>query len=466
MKKQFSLLITLGFLNLILFSGVFKLLQNEHIYHSTLGVFSKNYERIGGWDNFEITKKSIPFLEITNDHFTNWDAGIYKCISEKMYLVEQDCYGTVRAAFFPLFPILWKTTKSTPLGISIINYLLFVVSIAVLALIILKTSLPNTLIIYSILITLPCTIIYFIPYSEALFMFTMTIACIGILKKKYWIFFLGCFLLAMVRPATVFVISAIILTEILVLFMKKDAKLFIKELLLKSLPFILGYFCAIFIQFLSSGNWLAMIDAQKNWAGKIQPFAVISDWSIEGFALSLFSIFFVCIPLIVGGIRLLVKWSKKEPTSYISKVANYNIEYLVVISALYLIGIFVFTLITSGGNLHSFFRFTLNSPLFYIIVLAFLNQAFTSQIKMHLTFFAISAISLIVFLQFVDYGGDRANFSYFGLYMFMATTLFLITIKIIPQPIKISMAILIITLTTIWNTYLLNAFFSNGWIFT
>ncbi|MFA4864076.1 MAG: hypothetical protein WC605_09935, partial [Bacteroidales bacterium] len=145
---------------------------------------------------------------------------------------------------------------------------------------------------------------------------------------------------------------------------------------------------------------------------------------------------------------------------------NYDIGYLLLISVFYLIGIFAFTLITSGGNLHSFFRFTLASPFFYIALLFFLNYLYEKPVKLFFSIFIILNVLLILFLNFEDYGGGRMQFSFFGLYMFIATGLFLIIKKIISQPIQIVIIIALIILNTIWNTYLLNVFFSNGWIFT
>ncbi|MFH1297042.1 MAG: hypothetical protein ABIJ04_07195 [Bacteroidota bacterium] len=466
MKKQFTYLISIGILNFFLFGGVFKLLQNDKIYHNTLGVISENYERIGGWDNYEIKKTSKPFLQIKNDNFETWDAGIYKCISERMYKTENECYGKVRAAFFPLFPILWKITNSTPIGISIINYFLFIISIAFLVMFLLKTTIPNKLVTYSILITLPSTIIYYIPYTEALFLFTMTVAAIGIIKKKYWMFVVGSFLLSMVRPATVFILVAIMLAELIILIKNRNYRLLINEIIFKSLPFLIGYFCAIFIQYLYSDSWTALIEAQKYWAGEVRLIKGITDWSVEGFGLSSFAIFFVCLPVMLFVLFLFIKWNKIAIREFILKIKNYNIEYLFLISIFYLMGIFIFTLITSGGNLHSFFRFTLASPLFYIAVLALLNYLFEKPVKIFVLLFIILNLFLILFLNFVDYGGGRMQFSFFGLYMFIVTGLFIIIKNIISQPTQIVIMLVLIVLNTIWNAYLLNTFFSNGWIFT
>ncbi len=466
MKKQFIFLIGIGILNFFLFVGVFKLLQNEEVYLNTLGPVSENYERTGSWSDYQIIRTKKPFLPIENENFERWDAAIYKCISKRMYTPEHACFGNVRAAFFPLFPVLWKVTNSSAIGISMINYFLFIASIAGLILFILRASLPDKMIFFSLLITLPSVIIFYIPYTEALFLFTFALAAIGLMKRKYWIFFAGCFLMATVRPATIFVLFAIALTEILILFIKKDYRSFTKEMILKSAPFISGYFCAIFIQYLYSGTWSAMINAQKNWAGGFQSIVGISDWSVEGFGLSSFSIFFVCLPVVVYPIYLLVQWKKKPTKDTVLRIPNYNIQYLLSVSVFYLIGIFIFTLLTSGGNLHSFFRFTLTSPMFYIVVLVFLNYLFKNSVRTPLLVYGLISVLLFLFLNSVEYGPDRINFSFLGLYIFIFTGLFLIVNKILSQPVKITIALVLVLSSTVWNAYLLNAFFSNGWIFT
>ena len=466
MRKQLTYLISIGILNLLLFASLFCLFQNDSFYKHTLGLFSENYERIGGWDNFEIKKTAKPFLPITNSNFETWDADIYRCISERMYKSEIEHYGQVRGAFFPLFPLIWKLTNSSPIGISLINYFLFVLSISLLITYLLETSLPKKLFTFAVLITMPSTVIYYIPYTEALFLFTMTIASIGVIQKKYWLYFVGCFLLAMVRPATIFVFLAIILAEVIVFINTKNLSLFIKDISNKSLPFISGYFIAIFIQFLYSGSWMTFLDAQKKWEGGIQLIKGISDWSVEGFGLTTAAIFFVCVPAILFLLFFAIKKNKMSNGGKILELNNSGTEYLLLISIFYLIGIFVFTIITSGGNLHSFFRFTLTSPPFYIALIFLLNYLNEKSAQYFIyIFIALMAIT-ILFLNLVDYGGGRIQFSFFGLYMFIATGLFLILKNRLSQPLQLTIASMLIFLNIVWNTYLLNVFFSNAWIFT
>lgn len=466
MKKQLILFISIGVLYFLCFSGVFQALQQEQIYHATLGLVSENYERVGSWDHSEIRKVSKPFVRVQSNQFETWDAAIYKCISERMYRNEIACYGTVRGAFFPLFPLLWKAIHATSLGISILNYFLFILSVALLGGAILKTSSSNHACIYLLLISLPSTVIFSIPYTEALFILTFTLAAIGLLRKKYWVFFIGCFLLAMVRPATVFVLAAIIAAEVFVLLKTRNYRLFVKQLILKTAPFAVGYSCTFFIQYLSSGSWKTMVEAQKHWSGGLQPVAGISDWSVEGFALSSFAIFFVCIPLILVVGYVLIRWNSRTIKEYTLAVTTYDSEYLFIVSSSYLIGIFVFILMAAGGNLHSFFRFTLASPPFYIVVMTLLNYLSRHSPKKVLAVFAAMAILLSFFLYVVEYGGERMSFSFVGLYLFIATSLFLLIMRHIPPKINTALALVLVLLNTVWNAYLLNAFLSNGWVFT
>jgi hypothetical protein len=465
MKNQFLVLFCIGVLNILLFFGVFKLFQNDKFYSHTLGIVSQNYERTGDWKNFEIKRTTKPFVEIKNENYVTWDAAIFKSISERMYISEKEHYGQVRAAFFPLFPILWKFTHSSPLVISIINYLIFIISIAFLVLFLLNTSLDNKLIAFAIFITFPSAIIYYIPYSESLFLFTMMLATIGIIKKKYWIYFIGCALLAMVRPATVFVLFAIFFAEFLIFLTQKNFRSFIKEATVKSSPFILGYICTIVIQYLYSGSWRALLDAIKYWHPVVS-YRHFSDWSVEGFGLSVFAIFFICLPSIAFLLSLFLFKGKSFVSDYLGKLKNYKNEYLFIISVNYFIGIFLFTLIKQGFDFHSFSRYILASPLLYIAVLTLLNFFINRPTKVIGIIYHVLTIAVILFLSMIEYGGDKIQFSFFGLYLFILTGFYLVFKRLIPQSLQISFAFLLVLLNTVWNTYLLNVFFSNGWLFT
>jgi len=464
MKNQFTFLTGLGILCFLLFAGVFRFFQNDYLYHHTLGRISSNYEWSQTGKNYEIIKVSKPFKEVNNTNLETWDAVIYKCISDRMYVIERACYGMVRAAFFPLFPGLWKALHCTSIGISVINYFIFIASLAWLFTLLVPARMPGQALDYIILATLPSSVFFLIPYTEALFMLTMTIVAAGIIKKKYLIFFAGSFLLAMVRPATVFIYLAIMCAELVLMIKNKSYINSLKEMLFKSLPFLAGYFLSVFIQYMYSGSWTSMIEAQKYWGGKIENIGTISDWSVEGFGMSVFSLFFICIPLLIYISKMLVKTLNK------GQVFKLHPEepdgYLFLVSSFYLVGIFIFTLITSGGNLRSFSRFTLASPAFFIVVLISLKYLFHAPPRLPMIIYGLCTLLSLFFIFSVEYGGSRVDYSFAGYYMFIATGLFVLINRVMPTHSKIPAAIIIVLLNTVWNTYLLNAFLSKGWTFT
>jgi hypothetical protein len=122
-------------------------------------------------------------------------------------------------------------------------------------------------------------------------------------------------------------------------------------------------------------------------------------------------------------------------------------------------------LLTSGGNLHSFFRFTLCSPLFYVLLLALINR--TSNIKaLHLRIaLCISTLLFLLLLYTIEYGGNRFNFSFFGPLVYIAYFAFLST-PVRTSALRIISLLILVGCSIVWNSYLLNILLSNGYIFT
>ncbi len=460
-KRPLLLLIGVGVLNLILFLSVFNLLQNEQIYHHTLGEISYNYDRIGGWGNYEINKVKVPFAELKNENYLQWDAPIYHCISKRMYTVEEDCYGKVRAAFFPLFPLLWKITNASPIAISAINYFLFVISVALLVFHLLKTKVLSKLIVFWVLISLPSTTSYYLPYTEALFIFTMTIAVVGLLKNKYWLYFIGMMLLAMVRPATVFVLFAILAVELFLLFKGRSFKHTVNQVVNNAFPLVLGFAGAIFIQYLSSGSWTILFDAGSHWAGFRNFADGFTDWSVEGFGLSAFALFYVVLPCIGFVAYSFFMLGNKR-----NRMGGLNLsDYLLFIAVFYFLGITAFSFWSKGADLHSLSRFILASPLFYLVVILLLNKVATIPTSALVMAYSLLTLAAVCFLYLVEYGGDRFQFPFAGMYLFVITGFFLLLYHKWPRQIRVAVPVILILLNTVWNTYLLNVYLNNAWIF-
>ena len=107
--------------------------------------------------------------------------------------------------------------------------------------------------------------VYYLPYAESLFTLTLAIASWGLVKKKYWIFFIGAYAFAMTRPAVLIFIFAIIGADLRYLFVHRNFNYFFKEVALKALPFALGYFTVTLILYVYCGSWTAYFDARTFW---------------------------------------------------------------------------------------------------------------------------------------------------------------------------------------------------------
>ncbi len=154
---------------------------------------------------------------------------------------------------------------------------------------------------------------------------------------------------------------------------------------------------------------------------------------------------------------------------YLHSGKNVNIDsntFLFLISVFYLAGIFIFTLLTSGGNMHSFFRFTLASPPFYIVAILIFNSFTDKSYSKSLIVTFISIFLLILFLHFTTFGGSRFGFSFWGMYLFIVNYLYFIFRGKLNKKSQVLLLVSLVLMNLIWNTYMLNIFFSNGWIFT
>jgi hypothetical protein len=453
-------LFIIGIVNLFVFLAIYKLLQHNGVYRYTLGAVSQNYQSFGDSGNPDIRRVSNPYVSITDDKFDNWDASIYRCIKDNMY-ADTGCYAKVKGAFFPLFPMVWKILHVNNIEISLFNYLIFIFSVALLIINLYKSSDKNKLLVYAMLISLPSVIVYFIPYTEALFLLCMTLSVIGLIKKKYYLYFIGTILLAMVRPATVFVFLAFLMVEIISLAVNKDLKAFMKNCLQKLSPFLLGYFLVVFIQYLSSSSWTLISNAGTHWSGGvIQKITGISDWPSEGFGLTAFALFFVCLPVTIY-LGYIIR-SKQALRAALQQTESY----ILMVSMFYMVGIMVYIFLTSGGNLHSFSRFILDSPPFYITVILLLNGSGCVKKNMALILCTLPLALLIIFLSVADYGGSRMDFSYMGLYFYVFIFLFMFLRERLPFNVQLEVVVIFILVSLLWNTYLLNMFFNEAWMFT
>jgi hypothetical protein len=239
----------------------------------------------------------------------------------------------------------------------------------------------------------------------------------------------------------------------------RDSNALIKNSIFRSLPFVLGYLLVFFIQWTTSGSWTSFFDAHLMWASGLPENAGITDWSVEGYGLNVFSIFFIAIPACVLSGKIM--WENRG-----NKMAKR--DYLLLSSLLYISGILIFTILTSNGNIHSLFRFIMASPLFYIaaIVLFYdFEKSKSTFIKSNVIFFGL-CISMLTFIALVSYGGNVFQFKFLGMLLLIGYTFFAINYKRLNRLFRVVVFCALTLMSTVWNTYLLNTMFCNGWTFT
>jgi len=467
MKYFSAKLFIIALVNLLVFVIVFSLLGNAPIYENTLSKISHNYKRVKVDGVTQIQHSKDAFVTLKPERFQNWDADIYYNIKEHLYSKEKGGFTQVKGAFFPLFPLVWKFSGLNGLQISLLNYLLFSISLIFFVKYYLATREKDQPLIFTLLLTLPSTVIFIIPYTEALFMFSMALAIFGHSQKKYNLYFIAGTSMAMLRPAVLIILVALVAIELLSWLQHKKSKQFFHSLMRMSLPFVTGTVFAILIQNISSGSFNTMSMAQNYWEGKIGIFNQISDWSVEGFGLNVFALFFIAIPACLFFLYSLI--TKDLFRSFYNKslqLREDSRKLFFLISIFYLSLLFIIIFFTSQGNLHSFFRFTMCSPAFYIAALYFLSVQKEHFTKFTSVLISIPLLLLGIFLVKVDFGGNRLDFAYTGMFLSICSFYLLCFLANMNKVSRLSVSGILIMASIIWNTYLLNIFLNEGWIFT
>lgn len=467
LKKKRTLILILIAMPL-LFISVRSLLQNPGIYSSTLGAISDNYELESSKYNARINKVEKPFITINSNNIYNWDGAFYSVIRDSLYS-HTDIHKD-RLAFFPLYPILLKTLPRRSAIVFAFNYLLFAIGLLLIAMFTFNKGRFNYYIIVLGLL-LPAVINFYIPYAEPLLMLSIGIALLGMQRGKYWLYFIGTAAFSMTRPTVLVFAFALILTDVSYLLRHRNIKFFVKELFFKMLPVAVGFLVVIFIQYLYTGSFTAYFDALDIWQVESGFFGnEINDWSVEGFGMNTFAIFFVMIPSLLFAciwiIRNLLNKEKQSPSSAFEKDTTFAKDYMFMLSVFFMVGNILMLLLASGGALNGYARYTMAVPFFYIILFQLPERLSNVSLKTKMGGLLLCFTLMALFLNLVNYSGDLFRFEYSGLYILLALLIFLIAEAYLPQKLKIVILLIMMLPCIVWQTYLFNMYLSNAWIFT
>ena len=465
--KRFSI----WFLPLIIFSlfySVFFLFQSGSVYDATLGKVTHTYQNIHG----DIQMVNKPFTELTENSLNTWDASYYDYIRQNGYrITEERARAESHAyAFFPLFPLIWKFSGFNFRMISILNFVFFSIGLLILYRLFLRENSSNNKILLLIAFLFPSTVVFHIPYSEATMFICMSLAIAGIMRSNYRLYFIGAFLAANARSAVLIpIMSFLVLEFFLFLLRRTTLRIFIIDMFKCILPLFLGIISTALYQFYFTGSFTSFLSAQQKWGRHFSLPAGISDWSMEGFAISAGAVFFVLLPAILFCWRRFVSIRAQEKSSgvfHFDTAAKH--DYLFCLSAIYLTACFLFALFFQDGSINSLQRYMLATPFFYIFFFLLPGYAQTIRNKVIIIAGLIILITGYVITTWAMNSHDwKWNFSMSGfaiMFLLMAASLFF-SRRRFHQITGITVISILVLISLTFQAYLFNQFLCEGWMF-
>ena len=229
-----------------------------------------------------------------NINVLNFDAYFYYSIKDIGYLYEPNVGNNL--AFFPMFPLIWKLFAVSPIGISMINLLIFLSSFWFL----LKNEIIDRKVTL-LLLSIPSLIFCCLPYSESLFFLFGVLILLGYSRKSKILLFFGFLGASMLRSVCMIFIPAIILCELFI-----DTSTPIRQRFLsmfaKLVATLTGFFIAVIYMGYYTGKWFYFIEIQKfwhrHWATPDFPLTTLSPQRVLGidaiaFTIGCLSIYFI-----------------------------------------------------------------------------------------------------------------------------------------------------------------------------
>ena len=297
----------------------------------------------------------IRFLP-ANDNLTHLDVYWYADIVRRGYTYSATAMSS--AAFFPLFPYLWRFTGLNLLGISLLNAGMFLVAFAWLAH---SLRLPPRWAL--LLLSTPYLLFMVVPYTEALFFAFGTLLLVGLHRQRlaWWVLgLLGC---GLTRAASTLFTPALLLMVLLWAAQPGQARRALRwgGAGLGALAASVGVVAAV--QGYQTGEPWGFILAQKHWNHRWQwphlPFMTPSGihllW-LDGLALWL--------GLVALGACAWLGWRwlrrGRRPLPAVPPAVVFSLGYCVSVT--------LFVLSHQGGSIWNIGRYLLATPFLVVLV--------------------------------------------------------------------------------------------------
>jgi len=439
-----------GVIVLLLAWGVNLLLQNKTIYDKTIGKHIRQIQRVNG----EGTSPDKAFEKITNENLIHWDASHYLFIRDNHY--DQNKVEDYIFAFFPLFPLIWELSGLSNVGICIFNFLLFICGLILLFKSLDISLEKGNLLRFITLLSLPGAVVFFIPYTESVFFFTLCLAFYGMMKEKYLLYFIGMLLCSMTRPAALIIGAALISKDVYMFITTKTYYSLLKKIFINILPLVIGTLIISFVQYIyDPTQFFHFYHANRYWDHRLQIPHNLRDWSQEGFSLSI-AVIFILVPLLT---YLLAK------NIFVRSEKNNIKDDLFYFSCFYMLGSSFFILLFQGGNLHGLFRYVMCTPFFFAFCLLGFERFRKLNSNHKLALFVFTFLPAFFTYSFASYLEAWEFYSLGFSLIFLNFAFLFYTPSFEKIMSKVAFAFIVFS-NIIWNVYLLNCYLNDGWIFT
>ncbi len=446
----------------------FATLQNEAAYSLVSGSV-KTYEVTTNEDGKkEVFFVERPFNKVDNKSLLHWDAELYQLIAQHLYDPAYTWAGYF--AFFPLFPLLWRVSHLSPIGICMLNVVLFAVGLLLLLKLFQEKyhwTTRHLMTICMLLFCMPFMVIFLIPYSESLFYVCIALGFYGLIKKRYWLYFIGFALGCMTRAAGNILLVAWVIADVLAsLHTRQPFKLFLRSLVLHIAPVVTGVAAVVLFQhFRGAEHWFEFVIAQKKWGKELSlPTWPLTDWSIEGKCVTQPLLFTLFVPALAWLAASLVKGIRirmgKADNCQDAAVSSSSCMWSLVrtLSILFLVGNIVLALFTQKGCMFSQARLLTCTPFFFFLMIDIYHNDSVGIWRWVVAVFMVVAAILCGNMIF------RLN------YLGCALTLMLMVLvffgRRMNRRLRRTLLCLTLALNIFWTAYLFNCFLSDGWVFT
>ncbi len=440
----------------VLLAALFGLIYylGMHLSFSSVleGVFPKNYIRQGGWNDYTIIQKDTVFNTPTAARMLSWDAAIYQCMREHLYVQNKNCYDQARLAFYPAFPLLWRLSGMHAIGISVLNFVLLGISTMLISNAYkVWLSWARLLLLFS----LPGFVVFLMPYTEALFLFFGALVIFFYKKQHYVLSGSALFFMAITRPAALIYLAAIVVGMLLWLIANRGKN--IRWAAMWWLfPFALAWLFNLSVQYAQTGiiNGFSS-SADALWQGGQWSWPThISGWTYETFAIN---------ALVLTGIMLpafLFTLQRGWASIMRFDVSKGDFIDLKTLAFFYIAILGVHQFFYTHGSLHGLFRFVLCTPAFFLLAIRYTpNKALL--ILMGVVSFLLST-SLILNASYTQ----NAWFPEFNGLPLMALSLVLLFYTE-GRSVLSKMAITgLVLLNLLFNAHLYDMFLGNAWVWT